>query len=94
MFFNDEISILNIDNGVNWVFIKYRLLMLLDLLEKLGCFILKKGIVEGYYQYVFNLINDEKLNVVFYEVNGLMEVNIEVVIIVYDDIFSVLKYCF
>lgn len=93
MFSNDETSILNIDNGANWVSIKHRLSTLLDLLEKLGCFILKKGTVEGYYQHVSNLTNDEKPNAASYEVNGLMEANIEAVTTAYDDILSALKYC-
>jgi hypothetical protein len=93
MFSNDDTSILNIDNGANWVSIKHRLSTLLDLLEKLGCFILKKGTVEGYYQHVSNLTNDEKPNAASYEVNGLMEANIEAVTTAYDDILSALKYC-
>ena len=93
LFRNDDSVIQAENNGQRWVSIKHRLLTLLELLEKLGCFILRKGTIEAYYQHVSNLTNDEKPNAASYEVNGLMGVSAEVVSSTYDDILRALNYC-
>lgn len=50
LFSTDESIIKNIDNGSSWLTIKRRLEAILDLLEISGCFILRKGAIESYYQ--------------------------------------------
>lgn len=93
LFINDDSAIRAVNNGESWVSIKHRLSTLLELLEKLGCFILRKGTIEAYYQHVSNLTNDEKPNAASYEVNGLMGETVEAVQTEYNDILRALNYC-
>lgn len=93
LFSHDDATITNINNAAAWISIKQRLSKLLELLGKLGCFILKKGTIEAYYQHASSLTNDEKPNAASYEVNGLMEGNIQAAASAYGDILSALKYC-
>ena len=46
----DDSEISNLDNGEEWLAIKKRIIVLLDLLELTGCFVLRKGAIESYYQ--------------------------------------------
>lgn len=80
-------------NGAGWLAIKVRLSSLLAFLEKLGCFILRNGTIEAYYQHSDNLTIDEKPNAASYEVNGLMEETDEKVNSVYDDVIRAIKFC-
>ena len=93
LFSNDDSLIAAENNGDNWVSIKNRLSTLLELLEKLGCFILRKGTIEAYYQHVSNLTNDEKPNAASYEVNGLMGETSDSVKTQYNDLLRALNYC-
>jgi hypothetical protein len=93
LFNNEDSSISATDNGSNWISIKSRLSKLLELLEKLGCFILRKGTIEAYYQHVSNLTNDEKPNAASYEVNGLIGDTNENIDSGYNDIIRALRYC-
>ena len=93
LFSNDDSTVSSLNNGSNWFSIKSRLSTLLELLEKLGCFILRKGTIEAYYQHVSTLTNDEKPNAASYEVNGLISETIESVASNYDDIIRALNYC-
>ncbi|GAA3559999.1 ATP-dependent nuclease [Snuella lapsa] len=93
LFTTDDSTLSSIDNGGNWLTIKSRLSRLLELLEKLGCFILRKGTIEAYYQYVSTLTNDEKPNAASYEVNGLISETTENVASNYSDIIRALDYC-
>lgn len=93
LFTNDNSVILNTNNGSNWVTLKDRLSTLLDLLEKLGCFILRKGTIEAYYQHSDSLTNDEKPNAASFEINSLIEDDIMTVETNYSDIIRAVKYC-
>ncbi len=93
LFNTEDSNILTVNNGTNWLSIKTRLSTLLELLERLGCFILRKGTIEAYYQHVSNLTNDEKPNAASYEVNGLIDETNENVELIYIDIIRALKYC-
>jgi hypothetical protein len=86
-------EIKKVPNGQEWLAIKARLSSLLAFLEKLGCFILRKGTIEAYYQHSANLTVDEKPNAASYEVNGLMEEEDEKVKSLYDDIVRAMKFC-
>lgn len=88
---DEEINILA--NGGEWLSIKTRLSTLLNLLEKLGCFVLRKGTIEAYYQHSGTLTVDEKPNAASYEVNGLMEDSQDKINESYDDIIRALTYC-
>ncbi|HBU79060.1 MAG TPA: AAA family ATPase, partial [Muricauda sp.] len=93
LFSNDNSSIEQENNGERWVFIKHRLSTLLELLEKLGCFILRKGTIEAYYRHMSKLTNDEKPNAASYEVNGLMGETANAIRTEYNDILRALNYC-
>lgn len=93
LFVNDNTSISSLSNGNDWIKIKSRLTTLMDLLEKLGCFILREGTIEAYYKHVSNLTNDEKPNAASYEVNGLMSESEASVKSNYSDILRALNYC-
>lgn len=93
LFSNQDLEISSLNNGSEWLTIKNRLSTLLELLEKLGCFILRKGTIEAYYQHVSNLTNDEKPNAASYEVNGLIGESKQAVSSQYNDILRALNYC-
>lgn len=88
---NDKIR--EINKGENWLAIKQRLLTLLDFLEKLGCFILRKGTIEDYYRYSDSLDTNQKPNAASYEVNELIGESILEVEKSYTDIIRSMKYC-
>lgn len=93
LFDNEEAVISAVNNGANWSSIKSRLSTMLDFLEKLGCFILRKGTIEAYYHHSATLTNDEKPNAASYEVNGLMEETEEAVNSAYADIIRSMTFC-
>lgn len=93
LFDNEEAIISAVNNGANWSSIKNRLSTMLDFLEKLGCFILRKGTIEAYYHHSATLTNDEKPNAASYEVNGLMEETKEEVNSAYADIIRSMTFC-
>lgn len=80
-------------NGAAWLNIKNRLSILLDFLEQIGCFILRKGTIEAYYKHSETLTNDEKPNAASYEVNGLMDETLENVDTAYSDIIRSMLFC-
>lgn len=80
-------------HGAEWLTLKVRLSSLLNFLEKLGCFILRKGTIEAYYQHSATLTVDEKPNAASYEVNGLLEENSEKVQEIYGDIIRAMTFC-
>lgn len=91
---NNECKVISaVNNGAKWLDIKNRLSILLDFLEKLGCFILRKGTIEAYYQHVAALTNDEKPNSASYEVNGLIQESNETVSSNYSDIIRSMLFC-
>ena len=93
LFDNETDTILHINNGEKWINIKNRLIVLLDFLEKMGCFILRKGTIEAYYKHSDTLTNDEKPNAASYEVNGLMEETLENINTEYFDIIRSMIFC-
>jgi hypothetical protein len=90
---NEDDIVLTVNNGADWLAIKNRLSSLLDFLEKLGCFILRKGTIEAYYKHAATLTSDEKPNAASYEVNGLMQESIETVNANYSDIIRSMIFC-
>lgn len=89
----DNAQISKINKGDKWIAIKDRVITLLNFLEKIGCFILRKGTVEAYYKHSATLTNDEKPNAASYEVNGLMLEAVESVKSSYSDIIRPMVYC-
>lgn len=88
---NSNISTIN--NSSEWLLIKARLTSLLDFLEKVGCFILRKGTVESYYKYSDFLTNDEKPNAASYEATQIIEESKESILSHYADLIRAIKYC-
>lgn len=76
-----------------YISVRNRLITLLDFLEKLGCFILRKGTIESYYLYSDSLSKDEKPNAASNEATCLISEKDDVVIEAYQDIFRALEYC-
>ncbi len=93
LFDNETKTIESVKNGRRWANIKSRLTTLLDFLEQLGCFILRKGTIEAYYKYSDTLTNDEKPNAASYEVNALMDETLENVNTAYSDIIRSMVFC-
>lgn len=93
LFNTEDGDIIKLNNGAEWLNIKNRLNSLLNFLEKLGCFVLRKGTIEAYYQHAGTLTVDEKPNAASYEVNGLMENTDKGVISSYGDIIRAMVYC-
>lgn len=93
LFNTSDEEIKKVSNGAEWHSIKVRLSSLLNFLEKLGCFILRKGTIEAYYQYSATLTVDEKPNAASYEVNELMDENPEKVRELYNDIVRAMTFC-
>lgn len=77
----------------SYLSIRSRLITLLDFLEKLGCFILRKGTIESYYKFADSLSKDEKPNAASNEATCLISEEDSTVIETYKDIFKTLDYC-
>lgn len=93
LFSNTDDKLSLIESEFDFCSIKKRLSILIDFLEKLGCFILRKGTIEAYYQHSSTLTNDEKPNAASYEVQELLEDRKENIEKNYADIVRALKYC-
>jgi len=75
-----------------WKNIKDRIEVLFIMLEKVGCFVLKKGAIESYYRFVSNTSNSEKTSAAAEEVSGINEEEPSVLEQYYSDIIKPLKY--
>lgn len=79
-------------NSNDWISLKVRINTLLSTLETLGCFILRKGAIESYYQFAPNTAYDEKPSNAVEETSELQLQNEEFVLEKYDDIIRSLKF--
>lgn len=75
-----------------WKSIKSRIESLLQILEKVGFFVLKKGAVESYYQFSPNTIYSGKPSAAAEEISYIGEQNIEFINENYNDIIAALRY--
>lgn len=71
----DDISQIIVNNEALWGSLKIRFSSLLEMLGSLGCFILKNGTIESYYQHADQLTSDEKPNAAAHEVSHMSEVS-------------------
>lgn len=78
--------------GDEWVSIKKRLTAIMDVLEKVGCFILRKGAIESYYLYASKKTFDGKPSAASLEVSQLEQCNDAVVQQQYSDCIRALKF--
>lgn len=76
----------------DWERIKVRLNTLFDILEELGCFVLRKGALESYYSVASNATYDGKPTAAAEEVSGLQDKPIEEIEEQYADLIRSLKY--
>jgi hypothetical protein len=60
LFINSDMHLVTLDNYQPWLAMKSRLSVLLDLLESAGCFVLRRGSIESYYQLSDQLTSQEK----------------------------------
>ena len=88
----DDISQVVVSNEGLWSGLKIRLTSLLELLGSLGCFILKKGTVESYYQHADQLTSDEKPNAAAHEVAHMSEMNEQELHDSFGDIVEAIKF--
>lgn len=75
-----------------WKSIKSRIEALLAILEKVGCFVLKKGAVESYYKFSDNTTYSEKPSAAAEEISHISEQDIDFVNENYNDIVAALRY--
>lgn len=75
-----------------WKSIKSRIEALLAILENVGCFVLRKGAVESYYQFSPNTAYTEKPSAATEEISHISEQDIVFVNEYYNDIVAALKY--
>ena len=81
-----------INNNSQWQLIKSRLNAFLNLLEKVGCFILRRGTIESYYNFANPLTSEEKPIAAITETEGFSEKDSNYVRDKYDDIIRCLEF--
>ena len=67
---NDE-DVLRWDGGKEWYTLRARIDSVLKALEKAGCYVLRKGAIESYYQFANNAAYEEKPSNAVKEVEGM-----------------------
>lgn len=87
-----DISEVVINNETIWSNLKIRLSSLLEMLGGLGCFILRKGTIESYYQHADQLISDEKPNAAANEVAYMPEMNEQQLHDSFGDVVAAIKF--
>lgn len=80
LFEYDETVINDLNNGSKWISIKKRIDVVLNLLEMSGCFILRKGAIESYYQQSDKLTSEGKPSAAVDEVEYLSQQSNELII--------------
>ena len=75
-----------------WNSIKSRIEALLAILEKVGCFVLKKGAIESYYKFSPNTTYSDKPSAAVEEISHIDEQDIAFVDKYYNDIIVALRY--
>ena len=75
-----------------WNSLKTRLCVLMDILEELGCFVLRKGAIESYYAFASNETYNGKPSAAVLEVSNLHTISDEAIEAQYDDTIRSLKY--
>ena len=64
-------DVLRWDGGNEWQALRIRIGSVLEALEKAGCYVLRKGAIESYYQFANNAAYDEKPSNAVKEVEGM-----------------------
>ena len=92
MFTVDEDELLTWPDSQEWTSLKKRIAVLLDILEELGCFILRKGAIESYYTFSPNTTFDGKPSAAAHEVSCWGEKSTEQIYEHFSDITRSLQF--
>ena len=79
-------------NSFEWKNLKTRISALYDILEELGCFVLRRGAVESYYAFAPNITYSGKPSAAAFEVSQLYEKNDEELCLQYADLIRSLRF--
>ncbi len=79
-------------NGQMWLELRHRLTALFKCLESAGCFVLKKGTIEDYYQYVATPSRVAKVADAYQEADGILRAASQQTEQDYSDVLIALKY--
>lgn len=92
LFTVDEGELLTWPDSQEWTSLKKRITVLLDILEELGCFILRKGAIESYYTFSPNTTFNGKPSAAAYEVSCWEEKSTEQIYEHFSDITRSLQF--
>lgn len=91
LFSQKDEDILRWDDGKEWQALRARIDSVLKALEKAGCYVLRKGAIESYYQFANNAAYDEKPSNAVKEVEGMTSLSNDEVKMHYDVMVRALK---
>ena len=92
LFTVDEDELLTLPDSQEWTSLKKRITVLLDILEELGCFILRKGAIESYYTFSPNTTFNGKPSAAAHEVSCWEEKSTEQIYEHFSDITRSLQF--
>lgn len=92
LFTVDEDELLTWPDSQEWTSLKSRITVLLDILEELGCFILRKGAIESYYTFSPNTTFNGKPSAAAHEVSCWEEKSNEQIYAQFSDIVRSLQF--
>lgn len=92
LFTVDEDELLTWPDSQEWTSLKKRITVLLDILEELGCFILRKGAIESYYTFSPNATFNGKPSAAAHEVSCWEEKSTEQIYEHFSDITRSLQF--
>lgn len=92
LFTVDEDELLTWPDSQEWTSLKKRITVLLDILEELGCFILRKGAIESYYTFSPNTTFNGKPSAAAHEVSRWEEKSTEQIYEHFSDITRSLQF--
>ena len=92
LFTVDEDELLTWPDSQEWTSLKKRITVLLDILEELGCFILRKGAIESYYTFSPNTTFNGKPSAAAHEVSCWEEKSTEQIYEHFSDITRSLQF--
>ena len=87
-----EENLLTWPASTEWKSLKIRTNVLLDILEELGCFVLRKGAIESYYVFAPNTTYNGKPSAAALEVSGLQQKGKDETVAQYADLIRALEY--
>ena len=91
LFSRRDEDVLRWDDGKEWQSLRVRIGSVLEALEKAGCYVLRKGAIESYYQFANNAAYEEKPSNAVKEVEGMTSLSNDDVETHYDVMARALK---